>query len=70
MQFYCQNTIRHAWRYIFTCNVIYCKNNIKCDSASNAPICPLNNDVSIIQKHVVKLRVILFLPVCKEIKYM
>ena len=28
---------------------------IKCDSASNAPKCPLNNDVSIVQKHVVKL---------------
>ena len=25
----------------------YCKDNIKCDSASNAPKCPLNNDVSI-----------------------
>ena len=33
----------------------YCKDNIKCDSASNTPKCPLNNDVSIVQKHVVKL---------------
>ena len=39
----------------FTCSISYCKDNIKCDSASNAPKCPLNNDVSIVQKHVVKL---------------
>jgi hypothetical protein len=38
-----------------TCSIIYCKDNIKCDSASHAPKCPLNNDVSIVQKHVVKL---------------
>ena len=31
------------------------KDNIKCDSASNAPKCPLNNSVSIVQKLVVKL---------------
>jgi hypothetical protein len=40
--------------------VSYWKDNIKCDSdnASNAPKCPLNNDVSTVQKHfkrVVKL---------------
>jgi hypothetical protein len=28
---------------------------IKCDSVSNAPKCPLNNGVSIVQKLVVKL---------------
>ena len=28
------------------------KDNIKCDSASNAPKCPLNNVVSIVQKLV------------------
>jgi hypothetical protein len=37
------------------CSISYCKDNIKCDSASNVPKCPLNNDVSIVQKHVVKL---------------
>ena len=35
-------------------SISYCKDNIKCDSASNVPKCPLNNDMSIIQKHVVK----------------
>ena len=32
--------------------VTYCKDNIKCDSASNAPKCPLNNGskMSIVQK--------------------
>jgi hypothetical protein len=33
--------------------ISYCKNNIKCDSASNSPKCPLNNGVYIVQKHVV-----------------
>jgi hypothetical protein len=44
-----------AWRKCFTCSISYCKDNIKFDSASNAPKCPLSNDVSIVQKHVVKL---------------
>jgi len=44
-----------TWRKCFTCSISYCKDNIKCDSASNVPICPLNNDGSIVQKHVVKL---------------
>ena len=39
----------------FTCSISYCKDNIKCDSASNAPKCPLTNYVSIVQKHDVKL---------------
>jgi hypothetical protein len=33
----------------------YCKDNNKCDSASNAPKCPLNNGVSIVQKIIVKI---------------
>jgi hypothetical protein len=45
---------------ILTCSISYCKDNIKCDSASNAPKCSLNNDVSIVQKHVVKLSESLF----------
>ena len=44
-----------AWRQVFTYNISYCKDNIKCDSKSNAPKCPLNNGVSIFQKLVVKL---------------
>ena len=44
-----------ARRKCFTCSISYWKDNIKCDSASNAPKCSLNNDVSIVQKHVVKL---------------
>jgi len=39
----------------FTYGISYCKDNIQCDSASNAPKCPLNNCVSIVQKRVVKL---------------
>ena len=35
----------------------YYKDNIKCDSASNAPKCPLNNGVSIVQKPVGKLSI-------------
>ena len=31
----------------FTYSINYCKDNIKCDSASNAPKCLLNNGVSI-----------------------
>ena len=33
----------------------YCKDNNKCDSASNAPKCQLNNGVSIVQKIIVKI---------------
>ena len=36
----------------FTYNVSYCKDNIKCDSASNCPKCLLNNGLSIVQKLV------------------
>ena len=36
-------------------SISYCKDNIKCDSASNAHKCSLNNGVSIAQKLVVKL---------------
>jgi hypothetical protein len=39
----------------FYFSISYCKDNFKCDSASNAPKCQLNNGVSIIQKLVVKL---------------
>jgi hypothetical protein len=42
-------------RSVFTYSISYCKDNIKSDSASNAPKCPLNNGVSIVQKLVVKL---------------
>ena len=35
-----------AWRYVFTYSISYCKDNIKGDSASIAPTCPLNNGVS------------------------
>jgi hypothetical protein len=35
-------------------SISYCKDNIKCDSASNAPKCPLNNGVPIVQKLVVE----------------
>jgi hypothetical protein len=34
-----------TWRHVFTYSISYCKDNIKCDSASNAPKCPLNNCV-------------------------
>jgi len=40
---------------VFIYSIGYCKENIKCDSASNDPKCPQNNDVSIVQKLVVKL---------------
>ena len=40
-------------RTSFTFSIIYWKDNIKCDSVSNAPKCPLSNAVSIIQIHVV-----------------
>jgi hypothetical protein len=46
------------------------KDNIKCDSVSNAPKCPLNNGVSIVQKLVVKLSntsTMLFPPVAKTL---
>jgi hypothetical protein len=33
-----------------TCSISYCKDNVKCDSASNAPKCPLNNGVYIVKK--------------------
>jgi hypothetical protein len=35
--------------------VIVRMDNIKCDSASSAPICPPNNGGSIVQKLIVKL---------------
>ena len=35
--------------------ISYYNDNIKCDSASNAPNCPLNSGVSIVQRLVVKL---------------
>jgi hypothetical protein len=35
-----------AWRQIFTYSISYCKDNIKCDSASNVPNFLLNNGVS------------------------
>ena len=44
-----------TWRLVLTYSISYCKNNIKCDSASNVPKCPLDNGVSIVQKLVVKL---------------
>jgi hypothetical protein len=40
---------------VFTYSISYCKDNIKCDSASNALKCPLDNGVSLVQKLVVKL---------------
>jgi hypothetical protein len=46
------------------------KDNIKCDSASNAPKCPLNNGVPIVQKLVVKLSntsTMLYPPVAKTL---
>jgi hypothetical protein len=39
----------------FYFSISYCMDNFKCDSASNAPKCQLNNGVSIVQKLVVKL---------------
>jgi hypothetical protein len=39
----------------FASRISYCKDNIKCDSASNAPKYPLKNGVSIVQKHAAKL---------------
>ena len=48
----------------------YCKDNIKCDGASNAPNCPLNNGASIVQILVVKLSntsTMLFPPVAKTL---
>ena len=44
-----------AWRSDFTFSISYCKDNVKCDSASNTPKCQLYNGVSIVQKLVVKL---------------
>ena len=53
--------VRHNWKplcgacmQVFTYSISYCKDNIKCDSASHAPTFPLNNGVSIVQKLVVK----------------
>ena len=39
----------------YTNSISYCKDNIKCDSASNTPKRLLNNGVSIVEKLVVKL---------------
>ena len=38
-----------------TYSISYCKDNIKCDSASNAPKWSLNKGMSIVQKLVAKL---------------
>jgi len=57
-------------RQVFIYSISYCKDNINCDSASNAPKCPLNNDVPIVQKLVVKLSntsTMLFPPVAKTL---
>jgi len=54
----------------FSYCISYCKDNIKCDIASNAPRCPLNNSVSIVQKLVVKLSnttTMLFPPAAKTL---
>ena len=51
-------------------SISYCKDNIKCDSASNAPKCPLNNGVPIVQKLAVKLSntsTMLYPPVAKTL---
>jgi hypothetical protein len=40
---------------VLTYSISYCKDSIKCNSASNVPQCPLNSGVSIVQKFVVKL---------------
>jgi len=51
-------------------SISYCKDNIKCDSASTVPKCPLNNGVFIIQKRVVKLSntsTMLFPPITKTL---
>ena len=50
--------------------ISYCKDNIKCDSASNVPKYPLNSGVSIVHKLVVKLSntsTMLFPPVAKTL---
>jgi hypothetical protein len=39
-------------KFLLIALISYCKSNIKCDSASNAPNCPLNDGVSIVQKLV------------------
>ena len=44
-----------AWRLVLTYSISYFKDNITCDSASNAPKCPLENGVFIVQKLDVKL---------------
>jgi hypothetical protein len=44
-----------ACRLVFTCRITYFNDNIKCFRATNAPKCPLNNDVSLIHNLVVKL---------------
>jgi hypothetical protein len=55
---------------VFTYSISYCKDNIKCDSVSNANKCPLNNGVFIVQNLVVKLpntSTMLFPPVAKTL---
>jgi hypothetical protein len=55
----------------FASRISYCKDNIKCDSASNAPKYPLKNGVSIVQKHAAKLSstsTMLFPPVAKMLQ--
>ena len=51
-------------------SISYCKDNIKCDSASTAPRCSLFNDVSIDQKLLVKFSntsTMIFPPVVKTL---
>ena len=44
-----------AWKLVYAYSISYCRDYIKCDSASNAPKCPLDNGVSIVEKLAVKL---------------
>ena len=62
--------VRHNWKtFAVAYSISYCKNNIKCDSVSNAPKCPLHNSVSIVQKLVKLLSIltVLFPPVAKTL---
>ena len=67
--------VRHNWKPLcaaFTNSISFCNDNIQCDSASNAPICPTKSDVSIVQKVVVTFNVIITITnaikMCKKIK--
>ena len=48
-------TLEGKFSLILSYSIIYCKDNIKCDSVSNFFKCPLINGVTIVQKLVVKL---------------